>query len=207
MTYLVAISGGSGSGKTTFIKKLEEMFNPAELVVLSQDHYYKPQHLQMKDETGEVNFDLPESIDMDRFITDIETLKAGNELTINEYNYNIPEIPVKEIVLKPAGILVIEGLFVLINKEIESKLDLKIFMEATEDIKLERRLKRDSLERGLTETAINYQWNNHVKPSYDTFILPQREKADMVIMNNTHFENSFKVVAHHFRQVLNENIA
>ncbi len=202
MAYLVGISGGSGSGKTTFIKKLEEEFLPGQLVVLSQDHYYKPLHLQKRNDKGEINFDEPESIHIEKFVNDLQQLQAGNELTIDEYDFNNPNKPGKTLLLEPAKIIIIEGLFILGIEAIENKLDLKLFIDADEDIKLQRRLKRDSEERGMSEPEIHSQWTNHVKPSFEKYILPQRDKVDMVIINNTHFNNSFKVIVDHLRRVL-----
>lgn len=203
MAYIAGISGGSGSGKTTFIKKLEEAFLPGELVVLSQDHYYKPAHAQRRDENGQINFDEPESIDLEKFISDIERLEAGKDLYLKEYNFNNPDRPEKTIVLKPAKIIVIEGLFILGIDRLKSKLDVRFFIEADEEIKFQRRLKRDSTERGMTEEEIYNQWNCHVKPSFQKYILPQKEKVDMIIMNNTHFNTGFQIIANHFRLVLN----
>jgi len=199
MAYIIGIAGGSASGKTTFIERLRQTFTPNQLTVLSQDHYYKPLHLQQTDANGEVNFDLPESLDMVKFMQDIEILESGKPLVLKEYTYNNPEKAPQTIIIEPSGVIVVEGLFIFEDLLISEKLNLKLFIDATEEIKYNRRLNRDSVERGLSPQTIYYQWHNHVKPSYEKFLLPHKDNVDMVILNNTHFENSLKVVVDHIR--------
>ena len=188
MAYIIGISGGSASGKSTFIKKLKEVFSDTDLSVLSQDRYYKPLHLQVIDKNGEINFDEPESLNLDKFLADIEILESGNELVIDEYHFNnfnkIPNI----ITIKPAAIIIVEGLFIMNRSDISNKLDLKIFIDADEEIKYNRRLKRDSEERGMDISEIHYQCHSQVVPSFNKYLLPYKEKADILITNNYDFE-------------------
>ncbi|MFM9944834.1 MAG: uridine kinase [Bacteroidia bacterium] len=202
MPYFVGISGGSASGKTTFIEKLKEYFESDELTVLSQDHYYKPLHFQVKDEKGEINFDEPESIDLTKFLKDIDSLEAGDELKIEEYIFNHPNKNPEVITVKPAKIIVIEGLFIFGNNLINDKLNFKIFIDADENLKYNRRLLRDIEVRGMNETEIENQWNNHVLPSYQKHLLPHKEKADLVINNNLNFDEGFELTTRHFKNIL-----
>ena len=202
MSYIIGIAGGSASGKTSFIEKLRGTFSSEEIAVLSQDHYYKPYSEQVTDHNGAINFDLPGSIYMDRFQRDIETLKSGKAIEIKEYTFNNPDRVPNMIYIEPARVIVVEGLFIFENKTISEMLDLKLFMEASEDIKLQRRLKRDMLERGLSHDDIRYQWDNHVKPAYEKYLLPHRENVDMVILNNTAFHNGLRVVTDHLTAIL-----
>lgn len=188
MAYIIGISGGSASGKSTFIKKLKEVFSDTDLSVLSQDHYYKPLHLQPIDKNGEINFDEPESLNLDKFLADIEILESGNELVIDEYHFNNPNKTPSKIIIKPAAIILVEGLFIMSQSKIENKLKLKIFIDADEEIKYNRRLKRDSEERGMDISEIYYQWHSQVVPSFKKYLLPYMEKADILITNNYDFE-------------------
>ncbi len=188
MAYIIGISGGSASGKSTFIKKLKEVFSDTDLSVLSQDHYYKPLHLQVIDKNGEINFDEPESLNLDKFLADIEILESGNELVIDEYHFNNPNKTPSTIIIKPAAIILVEGLFIMSQSKIENKLKLKIFIDADEEIKYNRRLKRDSEERGMDISEIHYQWHSQVVPSFKKYLLPYMEKADILITNNYDFE-------------------
>ena len=202
MAYLIGIAGGSSSGKTSFITRLKEHFNESELTVLSQDHYYKEIQHQIQDEHGEINFDKPESIDEGKFLNDLHALENGIDIRIKEYVFNNPKKTPQVFTLKAADVIIVEGLFIFENKHISDKLDLKLFIDAQEDFKFSRRIKRDVEERGLTEDLIEYQWNNHVKPSYEKYILPHKDKVDMVIMNNTSFEIGLTVVSNHLKIVM-----
>lgn len=200
--FFVGIAGGSASGKTTFIKKISEVFSLHEVCVISQDHYYKPISEQQSDENGEINFDLPEAIDFKRMLRDIRKLQKGEQVELVEYTFNNPGKFPKKLTWLPSPIILIEGLFIFHDKQLASLFDLKIFIDAQEDIKLNRRLQRDFTERAMTREQILYQWNNHVKPAYEKYLLPYRENVDMIILNNTHFDNSFDIIVNYFKKLI-----
>lgn len=182
--YLVGIAGGSASGKTYLLNSLLSHYNEDEICLISQDDYYKPIEFQVVDQNGEVNFDLPEGIDRELIYKDVQTLLAGDSFTRKEYTFNVPSASAKMKVIHPAPIIVIEGLFILHFEELAKLFDLKVFVDADDEIKLQRRLKRDQTERGYSEEAILYQWRNHVLPAYREYLLPYKESCDMVIHNN-----------------------
>src|SRR5690606_20145186 len=158
-----------------------------ELCVISQDHYYKPIEHQEADARGIENFDLPSAIDHIQFAHDIQQIKKGLSVTRKEYVFNNPAAVPKEIVLQPAPVLVVEGLFIRYFKEIDRELDLTLFIDARDHLKLARRILRDSGERGYGLDDVLYRFQNHVMPVYQAAIEPLRETADLVIPNNHHF--------------------
>lgn len=188
--FTIGITGGSGSGKTFFLKNLESRFTNNELCLISQDHYYHPREMQQHDERGIKNFDLPESIDHKQFQLDIQTLKRGEVLKKKEYTFNNPNATPKILEFKPAPVIIVEGLFVQYFPDIERELDLKIFIEAKDHVKLSRRIKRDNEERGYDLEDVLYRYENHVMPVYETFIKPLKHRADIVIPNNSHFNRA-----------------
>jgi uridine kinase len=185
--FTIGITGGSGSGKTFFLKNLESRFTSNELCLISQDHYYHPRDMQQHDERGVKNFDLPESIDHKQFQLDIQTLKRGEVLKKKEYTFNNPNATPRILEFKPAPVIMVEGLFVQYFPDIEQELDLKIFIEAKDHVKLTRRIKRDNEERGYDLEDVLYRYENHVMPVYETLIKPLKHQADIVIPNNSHF--------------------
>ena len=195
MSYTIGITGGSGSGKTFFIKSLANRFSEDELCLISQDHYYHPRESQKTDERGIKNFDLPESIDSQQFLRDIQVLKRGEVLRKKEYTFNNPAVTPKELVFKPAPIIIIEGLFVQYFPEIEQELDLKIFIEAKDYLKLSRRIRRDNEERGYDLDDVLYRYQNHVMPIYENLIGPLKHRADIVIPNNSHFDRALDLIS------------
>lgn len=192
--YTIGITGGSGSGKTYFLKKLAEQFSHQEICMISQDHYYHPREQQKKDERGITNFDLPEAIDNEKFYQDILRLKEGETLTKTEYTFNNASRTPGTLVFKPAPILIIEGLFVQYFPEIEEELDLRIFIEAKDYVKLTRRIRRDQEERGYDLDDVLYRYHHHVMPVYERLIAPLMHNADIVIPNNSQFQRAMEVL-------------
>ncbi|WP_094570442.1 uridine kinase family protein [Mucilaginibacter xinganensis] len=185
--YVLGIAGGSGSGKTFFLKCFLEHFSASEVSLVSQDDYYFPvAHNMTKEENKHYNFDLPSTIDHDHFEADIESLLNGEAILKKEYTFNNPDAVPKMLEIQPAPILIVEGLFILHFKKISEMIDLKIFIDADDEIALQRRLKRDLLERGYSHDDAMYKWINHVAPAYKEFLLPYRDECDKIIVNNSH---------------------
>ncbi len=192
--YIVGITGGSASGKTLFLKKLLEAFPENEICLISQDHYYRPRELQQKDANGVENFDLPESIDDKAFAHDVELLKKGDVVYKQEYTFNNKAIKPQTLCFRPAPIVVVEGIFVFHYPAVANQLDLKVFIDAQNKIKLNRRIKRDAEERGYDLMDVMYRWKHHVSPTYKQFIKPYRKIADVVIPNNHGFDKGLEVL-------------
>ncbi|MEZ4950128.1 MAG: uridine kinase [Saprospiraceae bacterium] len=192
--YLIGITGGSGSGKTSFIKELMAGFSEEEVCILSMDEYYKPKEEQKIDKQGITNFDLPKSIDKKSFVQDLKLLMEGNTVEKQEYTFNNKKAIPKLLTFKPAKVILVEGLFVFHFKKVRKLLDLKVFLHAKENLKVIRRIKRDQVERNYPLEDVLYRYQNHVLPTFERFIEPYFDEADLVINNNRHFENGLKVL-------------
>lgn len=192
--YIIGITGGSASGKTYFLKSLLSHFDDSQICLISQDNYYKTLNNVPIDENGIENFDLPEAIDFKLFAEHIKDLKAGKVVRKEEYNFNSKSAPKVILEFKPAPIIVVEGIFVFHDPEVSSLLNLKVFIDAKEHIKIKRRIIRDNNERGYDLTDVLYRWENHVAPTYEKFIKPTKQDADLVINNNHHFENGLLIL-------------
>lgn len=184
--FVIGVAGGSGSGKTFFLNCFLNHFTDQEICLISQDDYYKPIEQQPLDENGWVNFDLPRCIDDQKLLADIQLLLDGSTIQKKEYTFNVANEKARMLTIRSAPIIVVEGLFIFHYKEISALLDMKIFLDANEEITLNRRLKRDIAERGYDHDMIMYQWVNHVLPAYKAYLLPYKDTADKVILNNTH---------------------
>lgn len=200
--FLIGICGGSGSGKTSFIRRLRQTFSEEQVCIVSQDDYYLPREEQHRDAQGEFNFDLPKSFDKKKFRYDIEKLLVGETVTMEEYVFNNPEAKPKLLVFRSAPIIIIEGLFVFHYKKIAQQLDLKVFVNAKENLKVIRRILRDQVERGYPLDDVLYKYEHHVLPSYERFILPYKEEADIVVNNNQGFERGLEVLEGFMRNKL-----
>ncbi|MEJ7780238.1 MAG: P-loop NTPase fold protein [Daejeonella sp.] len=193
--FVIGIAGGSGSGKTFFLKCFLNHFKDNEVCLVSQDDYYfRVAHNMTAEENKLYNFDEPGTIDNELFLRDISKLIHGETVFQKEYTFNNPNAEPRLLEIKPAPIVIVEGLFILHFKEISELLELKIFIDTDEEIALQRRLKRDLIERGYPEADVIYKWNNHVVPAYNTYLLPYKDECDEVITNNTHIaEDIIKV--------------
>jgi uridine kinase len=205
--YIVGIAGGSGSGKTFFLKRFLDHFTNDEVCLVSQDDYYIPvAHNMTAEENKLYNFDLPHTIDHEHFENDIYSLLNQQTIYKNEYTFNNPNAIPQVLEIKPAPILIVEGLFILHFKGISNLLDMKIFVDADEDIALQRRLKRDLIERGYSNDDVLYKWVNHVVPAYKDFLLPYKNECDRVILNNTHTAENILSITEDISKELREKV-
>ncbi len=192
--YIVGITGGSASGKTFFLHQLLEAFSKEEICLISQDNYYRTQEFVPKDQNNVENYDLPAAIDFELYAQHIEDLKNGKIVEHKEYVFNNPDVVPKTLTFKPAPIIVVEGIFVFHSQEVSRLLDLRVFIDAKEHVKIKRRIIRDNNERGYDLNDVLYRWENHVAPTYDKFIEPTKYEADIIINNNTHFEKGLAIL-------------
>ena len=169
-------------------------FSEDEICLISQDHYYRARTEVPVDENGVHNFDLPSAINHRTYAEHIIELREGRTVQKLEYTFNNPNIIPQMLNFRPTPIIVVEGIFVFYFKEIAELLDLKIFIDAKEHIKLKRRIIRDQVERGYDLTDVLYRWENHVFPTYEQFIKPSKADADLIIPNNRHFHQGLEVV-------------
>lgn len=200
--FVIGISGGSGSGKTSFIKDLKKRFSEDDVCFVSQDDYYKPRERQREDEFGVKNFDLPDSIELDEFYFDVVKLSNNMEVEREEYTFNNSEMEPKMLRFKPAPIIILEGLFVFHEPKLFDLMDLKILIHATDTQKIIRRIKRDRVERNYPLEDVLYRYEHHVLPSFESFIAPFINKVDIVINNNKSYEMGREMLVTYLNQLL-----
>lgn len=204
--YVIGIAGGSASGKTTVINELKDRFDGGDIAILSQDNYYRDREVQARDERGEVNFDLPGAIDRHALQNDVEALIDGRPVVRKEYTFNNPDVEPSIITTHPAPVIIVEGLFVFHFQSVSRFFDLKVYIDARDEVKLQRRLRRDAVERGYPESDVLYRWEHHVMPSYRTYLRPHRDFCDLVIVNNERYVGGLSVFESHVRRVLFEKM-
>jgi len=205
--FIIGIAGGSGSGKTFFLKCFLKHFSYNEVSLVSQDDYYFPVPPGMSAEENKLfNFDLPDTIDHQHFEDDINSLLQGRSITKKEYTFNNPSAIPKMLEIKSAPIIIVEGLFILYFRKLSALLDMKIFIDADDDVALQRRLKRDLLERGYSHDDVMYKWVNHVVPAYKEYLLPYKDECDQIITNNTHVADDIICVTEDISKELREKV-
>jgi uridine kinase len=200
--YVVGVAGGSASGKTSILNDLMSRFKPSQVALISQDNYYYDRERQFQDVNGEINFDLPTAIDRESLNQDVSDLIEGKIVIKKEYTFNNPSAEPKMVSIEPAPILIIEGLFVFHYVELAAKMNLKVYVDALEDVKLKRRIIRDLTERGYPESDVRYRWKNHVMPSYYNYLKPHKRNCDIIVNNNSSYQNGLKVLVNHLKASL-----
>jgi uridine kinase len=189
---IIGICGGSGSGKTTLLRRLAVHFEQLRPTVFSMDNYYLPLEEQFRDENGEVNFDLPTALDQERLFADLRKLHSGESIEVKEYHFNAPPNKNVLITLESSPVIIVEGLFLFYYQEVRDLLDYSIFMDVDPQIQLDRRLYRDQETRGYSRDAILYQWNNHVLPCFEQFLMPYEQHASFRFRNDNQSDREFE---------------
>ena len=202
--FIIGITGGSGSGKTSIIKLLRDKFSEAELCLISQDNYYLDRNQQLHDDNGVVNFDLPTCLNEKQFLQDIRTLIEGKSIEFTEYTFNNDLRESRVIKIDSAPIIVVEGLFVFYYEEMRKLMDLKVYVDASDIVKLKRRIQRDQVERNYPIDDVLYRYEYHVTPAYQNYILPFKRQADIIINNEYKFDNAVQMIEGFIRSKINE---
>lgn len=189
---IIGICGGSGSGKTTLLKRLATHFEHLKPTVFSMDNYYLPIEEQLTDENGQVNFDLPTALDKEKLVSDLRRLKSGESIEVKEYHFNAPPGKNVLITLEASPVIIVEGLFLFYYQEVAELIDFSIFMDVEPQTQLDRRLYRDQETRGYSREAILYQWENHVIPCFEQFLMPYEDQADFHFRNDSQADKEFE---------------
>ena len=181
MTRTCGISGGSGAGKTTLTKHLLARLGADQVSVLAFDSYYRDQgHLSPADRAL-VNYDHPDSLDHQRFAADVAAVHAGETIAAPVYDFATHTRTADVVVIEPRPIVIIEGILLLSFPEIVTSLDLAVFIDVPEPVRLERRIKRDIAERGREPDGVRRQFAATVAPMHDQYVEPYRHLAHRTV--------------------------
>lgn len=178
---MIGVAGGSGSGKTTIVKKLQEYCPEVSMLVFQLDHYYRDlAHLDPSDREN-VNFDHPDSLEMDLVAAHVAALSQGESVERPTYEFASHTRSSKMVRLDPVDVVLIDGIFALYSPEVRKHLHCGIYVDVSDDVRFIRRLKRDVMERGRTNESVIKQYLSTVKPMHDQFVAPTKLLADLVV--------------------------
>ena len=178
---VIGVAGGTGSGKSTLVKSLQEAFKGDDVATLCHDYYYKAHTELTYEERTKLNYDHPQAFDTDMLVEHVRALK--NNVPIEHPVYSFVEhnrLPEK-VLVKPSRVLIIDGILIFENKELRDLMDIKVFVDTDADIRLARRIMRDVCDRGRTMESVISQYTNTVKPMHEEFVEPSKKYADVII--------------------------
>ncbi len=186
--YIIGVCGGSGSGKTTFCKQLVKYLGTENVLHISQDSYYKDlSHLPFE-LREKVNFDHPDIIEFPLLVSHIDELSLGKNVTLPLYDFSKHSRLIGNQFTVPKPIVILEGVLLFSDTDTESRINHKVFIDASEKVRFERRLKRDVRERGRTPESVHTQFKSTVGPMHNIFVEPGKLKADQIISGEQSFE-------------------
>lgn len=178
---IIGIAGGTGSGKTTVVRKILERLPQGEVVVLPQDSYYKDSSYLPLEERLEINFDHPDSIEWELLIKHLDELKKGHSIHQPIYSYLTCTRAEETIPVNPCKVIIVEGILILTNAKLRKMMDLKVFVDADADDRLIRVINRDIVERGRSVNRVMERYEQTVKPMHLQFIEPTKRFADLIV--------------------------
>lgn len=177
---VIGIAGGTGSGKTTLMKKLIEAFSDS-VTVLSHDNYYKRHDELSYEERCGLNYDEPDSLETDLMARHLEQLRRGQAIDCPVYDFTIHNRSEETVHIVPGRVIIVEGILIFENEALRNLMDIRIFVDTDADVRLCRRIKRDVNKRGRTLESVLSQYQDTVKPMHDRYVEPSKRYAHVIV--------------------------
>lgn len=180
-TIIIGIAGRTGSGKTTLTERLRDHFGQNEVSVINHDSYYKRHDELPYAERCKLNYDHPDSFDTELMVQHLQALRRGEAVEVPVYNYAIHNRSDQTITVRPAPVIIVEGILIFASPELCELMDLKVFVDTDADVRILRRIVRDVKARGRTLDSVVTQYLTTVKPMHEQFVEPSKRKADLIV--------------------------
>ena len=182
---IIGIAGGSGSGKTTLTKRLVQHFGDA-LCVVTHDNYYRAHNDLSYDERAQLNYDCPDAFENELFVEQLALLRQGRSVNCPVYDYTVHNRSDRTIRLESRPIILVEGILIFADESLRRQMDIRVFVDTDADVRLARRVLRDSEERARSVRSIVDQWQNTVKPMHELYVEPSKKHAHVIIPEGGH---------------------
>lgn len=194
MSLVIGLAGGSGSGKTTVVRRIVDSLGGAHVTVLDHDRYYRDHPELRLEERAALNYDHPDSLETGLMVEHVQTLKSGRGVDVPVYDFTRHARAAATERFEPRTALIVEGILVFADKRLRELMDIKIFVDADDDIRFIRRLARDTSERGRTMQSVVDQYLGTVKPMHLEFVEPTKRYADVIIPQGGHNDVAIDMV-------------
>lgn len=201
---IINIAGGTASGKTTVVDKISKLVDPKDISVICMDNYYKERNDISLEDRKKINYDHPNSFDLELLYKDLKSLREGQSINCPVYDFTVHNRSNKTCHIEATKIIILEGILTLYDENIRGISDIKIFVESDPDIRFIRRLKRDMIERGRSMDNVIEQYLTTVKPMHDAFIAPTKRYADIIIPNDLKHDVAIAVLSAKIKDIVNK---
>lgn len=178
---VIGVAGGTGSGKSTLVKRLQEAFRDDDVATLCHDYYYKGHPELSYEERTKLNYDHPQAFDTDMMVDHIRALKNNVPIERPVYSFVEHNRTEETVPVKPSKVIIIDGILIFENKELRDLMDIKVYVDTDADIRLARRILRDVRDRGRSMESVITQYTTTVKPMHEEFVEPSKRYADVII--------------------------
>lgn len=178
---VIGVAGGTGSGKSTLVKRLQEAFCEEDVATLCHDFYYKAHPELTYEERTKLNYDHPQAFDTEMMVEHIRTLKNLVPIERPVYSFVEHNRVAETVLVKPSKVIIVDGILIFENKALRDLMDIKVFVDTDADIRLARRILRDVCDRGRTMQSVISQYTTTVKPMHEEFVEPSKRYADVII--------------------------
>lgn len=208
-TLVIGVAGGSGSGKTTIAHAIVELLPQGSCALLEHDCYYKDLRHLSQEQRAKVNFDHPDSLDNELFAAHLDDLRAQRGIDKPQYDFATHTRADEHVRVEPAPVIVVEGILVLTDPQLRSRMDVKVFVDTDSDIRVMRRIRRDLEHRGRTFAQVRQQYYETVRPMHLAFVEPSKRYADVIVPEGGENRVALELIgAHlkaHLRKVAHES--
>ena len=178
---VIGVAGGTGSGKSTLVKRLQEAFRNDDVATICHDFYYKAHSELTYEERTKLNYDHPEAFDTWLMVEHIKALKEGKAVDCPTYSFVEHNRSEQTLRVEPSKVIIVDGILIFENEELRNILDIKVFVDTDADVRLARRILRDVRERGRSMESVITQYTTTVKPMHEQFVEPSKRHADIII--------------------------
>jgi uridine kinase len=178
---VIGVAGGTGSGKSTLVKRLQEAFKNDDVATICHDFYYKAHPELSYEERTKLNYDHPAAFDTDMLVEHIRQLKEGKNVECPVYSFVEHNRTTETLPVAPSKVIIIDGILIFENEELRDMMDIKVYVDTDADLRLARRILRDVRERGRSMESVISQYTNTVKPMHEQFVEPSKRYADVII--------------------------
>ena len=201
---VIGVAGGTGSGKSTLVKRLQEAFRSEDVATLCHDYYYKAHPELTYEQRTQLNYAHPQAFDTDMLVEHFRALKSNCPIEHPVYSFVEHNRTEEKVAVKPSKVIIIDGILIFENKELRDLMDIKVFVDTDADLRLARRILRDVRDRGRSMESVINQYTTPVQPMHEEIVEPSKKYADVIIPEGGFYSVAVQMLIQIIRSIVNK---